>query len=67
MSEEGAVLSEQTLPACDNGDCKAVDGQRQCVCKDGFIPFDGSCKPEGIYDLFSCAIKLSIKIVSVFH
>ena len=48
MDEEGPILTEQTLPACNNGDCKAVDGQRQCVCKDGFVLRDGVCTPEGI-------------------
>ena len=48
-TEEGPILSEQTQPTCNNGDCKAVDGQYQCVCKDGFVLVDGTCRPEGIY------------------
>ena len=48
-TEEGPVLSEQTQPTCYNGDCKALDGQYQCVCRDGFVLVDGTCRPEGTY------------------
>lgn len=43
MTEEGPILSQKDQPGCNYGQCKAVGGERQCVCHDNVISADGVC------------------------
>ena len=40
-----SFLAEQALPGCSqNENCEKADGDRQCICKEGFIRVSGICK-----------------------
>ena len=43
-TEEGSVLFETNHPGCNDGQCKVVEGERQCICNENFILIEGVCQ-----------------------
>lgn len=49
ICKAGGTLVKKTLEPCEpNGICTVQNGKRACICKNGFVSYNGICIPTGI-------------------